>query len=432
MKTKLEQKLIQKQAPATLQLITMLQMNSLEFQNYIEKTIEENPVFDFEPPQIFDLGYKFVGKGRRTDTTDIDPLTLIKTQPAVTSLYEDICMQLDSSRNGVGAVRAVKLMARHLDSRGYLAEQDYSVFASDMGEDKALKALKLLQSLSPAGIGARSLAECLCLQLERMPECSSLCTEIAAKHLELMSKGHFKQIAKLCNASVNEVQQACQIIRSLDPKPARGFETQDRAEYVLPDFMLEEDGRLLLGQSYSPKLSLSTYYRDMLNDEAAPEIKEYLEQKFRQAEQLITNIEKRNHTAFKCMQAIMEKQRSFFEGRGKNPLKPLTHADIAELTGYSESTISRVVNGKYIQCSFGTYPLSYFFSAALTRGEQSVSSDDARGRISELVEHEDKSAPLSDQDIVELLVKEGIGISRRTVAKYRQQLGIPGTYARKI
>ena len=110
----------------------------------------------------------------------------------------------------------------------------------------------------------------------------------------------------------------------------------------------------------------------------------------------------------------------------------MTHADIAELTGYSESTISRVVNGKYIQCPFGTYPLSYFFSAALTRGEQSVSSDDARGRISELVEHEDRSAPLSDQDIVELLGKEGIGISRRTVAKYRQQLGIPGTYARKI
>lgn len=432
MKTKLEQKLIQKQAPATLQLITMLQMNSLEFQNFIEKMIEENPVFEIEPVPVYNPGFKALGKRKKAETLEPNPLTLMKAQPAGISLYEDVYMQLVSSRNDEEVIQAAKLLSRHLDGRGYLPQEDYALFASNMGKKRADAALKLIQSLTPAGIGARSLAECLCLQLERMPECSSLCAEIAGKHLELMSKGHFKQIAKLCNASVNEVQQACQIIRSLDPKPARGFETQDRAEYVLPDFMLEEDGKLLLGRSCSPKLNLSTYYRDMLNDEAAPEIKEYLEQKFRQAELLLSNIEKRNHTAFKCMQAIMEKQRSFFESRGKNPLKPLTHADIAELTGYSESTISRVVNGKYIQCSFGTYPLSYFFSAALTRGEQSVSSDDARGRISELVEHEDRSAPLSDQDIVDILGKEGIGISRRTVAKYRQQLGIPGTYARKI
>lgn len=433
MALKTEQKTSHKQTAATIHLMNLMQMNEVELLNYIEGVMQENPVFDAE--QL--TGHDGVFRARRQDalkgsSDDDRPDFADPRATDLLSLYEDVCLQLDSLAEDKTILKATKAMASNLDEHGYLDREDFDLFSAAVGSSVADRALALLQSLTPAGIGARDLGECLCLQLRRLPEDTTLAEMIAENHLELLSKGHFQQISKLCGASTSDVRHACTLIQSLNPKPGSTYDSYQEIQYVVPDLLLDKSGNLSLNSTYMPKLRFSDYYSNLLDECTDATVIEYLNDKFQQAELLMNNLQRRSSTILSCMKAIMEVQKPFFIMQGKAALRPMTQAQLAQMTGLSESTISRVIKNKYIQCSFGTYPLSSFFSSGLGDDEQSVSSSHVKDRISALIESEDKTSPLSDQDISAALSREGISVSRRTVAKYRQQLNIPGVFSRKI
>ena len=421
----------QKLSPTTIQLISILQMNTVELQSYIESEIQENPMFELEELPVHDVGFYAPRRNALKDNT----LSLENYSRAERemprSLYQDICIQLETLKGRKQYIPTAKLLAGLLDDRGYLSDEDFETVCNFNGKENAEEALKILQRLSPAGIGARSLSECLLIQLIRMPQNTDLEIEIAKSHLELMSKGHYSRISKLTGASLSKVQKACAVIRTLDPKPGNMYAQNNQINYVIPDIYLDESGKLSLNIRHVPKLNYNNYYLELLKDSYDQELSEYLQKKLQQAEQLIGNLHRRGTTILRCAEAIVQYQSPFFDSQGKHSLLPMTQAQLAELTELSESTVSRTINGKYIQCPFGIFPLNHFFSTALNIGEQNISNTDVKERIRLLIDTEDKFSPLSDQDIADQLSADGIAVSRRTVAKYRHQLNIPGTYIRK-
>lgn len=434
MSLNIEQKQLQKQTTATLQLISLLQMTAAELQTYLERAVQENPVIDIisTSPDSYDEPFHASRRNALNDSAYDDEPELADPKSAnMLSLYNDLCLQADSLKLCPELSSAVKFLARSLDKRGYLPQSDYAAISSVLGEPLAEKALSVLQSLSPAGIGARCLQECLHIQLKQLQEDTSLAETIVMEHIELVAKGHFKQISKLCKAPLSSVHQACALIRTLNPKPCCSYEAGSEVVYILPDILLDDNGALSLSSKNSPTLSINPYYRKMLETCSEPDVAAYLKDKFRAAELLTSNIQRRNRTILQCTAAIINKQKDFFASNGQKPLCPFTQAQLAKQLDLSESTVSRIVCGKYIMCSFGTFALSHFFPSALGHEEHSVSSTDVKQRIQSLISSEDKTSPLSDQDIVNILSSEGIAISRRTVSKYRIQMNIPGTFARK-
>lgn len=411
--------------------MSMIQMNGIELQTYIEKIMQDNPVFDMEPLPVHTESFCCARKNIQQHNNDDDrPEIADDDSTDSPSLYNDLCLQISSLKVDKELTLAAKLIAGNLDERGYLPHEDYASIASAIGNDRAAKALALVQSLTPTGVGARDLSECLCLQLRHSSENTGLSEEIAKKHLELLSKGHFQQIAKLCNSSVSEVRKAAEQIRNLNPKPSAAYAGREKIEYVVPDLFLESDGTVTLNGLRIPKLTLSAYYQRMLENATDAAVTEYLREKFKQANMLVNNLQRRNKTILLCMNAVISMQKAFFITGGNAALLPMTQIQIAQCTGLSESTVSRAINGKFIQCSFGTYPLTSFFSSSLGE-DQSASSADAKERIRKLIANEDKASPLSDKELADILSANGVPVSRRTVAKYRQQMSLPGTYARK-
>lgn len=432
MSLNLNQKAVQKQKPSTIQLMGMIQMNAEELHSYLDRMMQENPVFEVEPYAVPAVSYRAPKRDLLRQTEDSElPEPADRASGELLSLYRDVCIQLDILRPEPPLLRAARFLAANMDERGYITREDYLFASERFGEELAGEALEMIQSLSPPGIGARSLAECLYLQLRATPGDTELAEKIAAENLELVSKGHFQQICKIYAASMSQVRQACELIRGLDPFPARGYGNSFEVQYVMPDLFMDKDGAVRLNSDSVPKLNMSEYYRSMLENNKDPEVVEFLNDKFRQAEQLVDNIQRRSSTILRCMNAIVAHQKAFFISQGHAALNPLTQVQLARQLELSESTISRVVNSKYIQTEFGIFPLSSFFTVAVGGGEQQVSSLDVKDRIRNLVDNEDKKAPLSDQDICDALSREGVPVSRRTVAKYRQQLNIPSTFARK-
>jgi RNA polymerase sigma-54 factor len=329
------------------------------------------------------------------------------------------------------------------------AVQPYSI-------DEALDMLGIIQGLDPPGVGARDLRECIMLQLrdvalqtltnaakgvEPIPSevdevlAGSLAHRIVCDHFEQLINHRWSEISKELSITPRDVQDAADEIAKLDPKPGLKYGSHDD-NYITPDLVVEKIGGeylVFLNDTTLPRLKLSKTYREIAKDKKrfAGENKEFISNKLNSANWMIQAIEQRRQTMLKVMNFIVDRQRDFFE-RGVQYLKPLTLREVAEVIDMHESTVSRVTNEKYVQTPRGVFPLKFFFSSGLsTASGEEVSARGIKAQIQKLVSEENPARPLTDQAIVNILKNEGIQIARRTVAKYRDQLGILSARMRK-
>ena len=291
--------------------------------------------------------------------------------------------------------------------------------------------LSLLQTLDPAGVGARDLSQCLELQLRRRGE-EGTALAIVQRGLERLARRQYRALAQELGVSRQEVLRAEAQIRALDPRPGAAFAPREEPVYLVPDLVVLQGERGLevhLQESRLPGLRLSRFYCDMYRDDPDPEVRQYLDGKIRQAQWAIQAVEQRRATLLRCAQVLVRRQEAFFQGPGGS-LTSLRLADVAAELSIHESTVSRAVREKYLQCARGVYPLSFFFPREVGAGE-GQSAHEIKNQLLQLIREEDKSRPCSDQKLCQLLAEAGYAVSRRTVAKYREALGVSSAVGRR-
>jgi RNA polymerase sigma-54 factor len=294
--------------------------------------------------------------------------------------------------------------------------------------------LSRVQELDPPGVAARDLAECLLLQLARLGLEDSLAAEICRHHLGLLEKKDLAGLCRVLRASKEEAAAAIEAIRALEPRPGRAHNNTDPV-YITPDVYINKVGEeyvISLNEDGLPKLRLSREYREMLkNKQAEGETKKYLSEKLRGAAFLIRSLHQRQRTIYRVTEAIFKAQREFLD-HGVERLRPLILRDIAAELGFHESTISRVTTNKYVYTPQGLFELKYFFDSPINRFQgEALSAESVKNRIRQIIGAEDPKKPLSDQRIVEILRGSNIDIARRTVAKYREMLGLGSSSERR-
>jgi len=353
------------------------------------------------------------------------------------TLQEHLSSQLALQELDPPVRRACENIIANLDSRGYLAYPLEEIVASmdiSVTEEQAQQALQVVQSFEPPGVAARSLEECLILQLdEREPDYQFLRTLIS-EHFEDILQNRYPKVAQALGCSMRELKAAVEKVGKLNPIPGALFETP-AAPHVIPDLRVEEvDGEyvIMLEDSWLPTLRISAYYaRRLQNKNLEPKVRDYLRSKLQSAHGLISAIEQRRSTLYNVASEIVKAQRDFFE-KGSMHLKPLKMQQVADRAGVHVSTVSRAISDKYVQTPHGMYSLKHFFTGGLEKEDGEVESwEVVRQKLLNIVEHEDKSHPLSDQEIADKLKEQGIDIARRTVSKYRKSLRIPSSRLRR-
>jgi len=444
----LEMKQTQNLSPQMMQSMQILQMGSQELLEYIEETMQENPVLESE--SVEKGGEDMSLLRRKLDwlaSTDVqnswyhrqdaadgqDPMDALAANPLEESLYYYLRSQVRMEELTCELAHALDYLMNALDPNGWLDESDADLAVHlGVSPETVKEAVALLQSLEPAGVGAHDLRECLLIQLDRRGE-HGLARVIAEKYLEAMSRDHYNLISRETGAGRSEVQAACDLIRTLNPRPASGFSDRVHLPYITPDLVVvsfEDHFEILTNDSYLPTLRMSGYYSRLYKETADPQVKEYLNSKLRQARWVMYGVEQRRTTLMRCARCIVDRQELFFRC-GPGHLQPMLLSDAATELEVHESTVSRAIRDKYIQCAHGIFPMGYFFSRELGDKGAGNTAEGARALLRSLIDGEDKTKPLSDQRLSELMTEKGVEISRRTVAKYRDELGIPSTAGRK-
>ncbi|MDU5881525.1 MAG: RNA polymerase factor sigma-54 [Clostridium perfringens] len=448
-----EQKLIMTQQ---MQLsIKLLQMSTYDLREYIEKEFSENPVLEAQYEDTKEvskeqdrLEYKELVKYLESDNygsqsygeydeEGISPFTFISKPESLTDYLESQILELPIDEY----MRSVcSYMVECLDQKGYLdIKKEELMNELDCSEETFNMALIVIQNLEPAGIGARDLKECLEIQLERKGEYDPIVKEIIDNHLDDLADNRYQVIAKDLDITPKKAQDYGDLIKTLEPKPSRGFYTGDEVGFIIPDAEIRKiDGEffILMKDGVLPMLSVNPLYKDILKDSTNDkEATEYVKEKIDKAMFLIKSIEQRKSTLHKVLQKILEKQKDYFE-KGEKYLKPMTLKEIAEKLEMHESTISRAIRDKYILTSMGTIKIKDLFVNSISNKEKSDGEEDVtviniKKVLEEVIKEEDKAKPLSDQAISEILKEKGMAISRRTVAKYREELGIKSSSKRK-
>lgn len=434
----------QKAQPRLYQAMDLLHMPLLDLQGHLRQALVDNPFLDLvepgdEPDERADemdadevdweevLHDDFDAGGRREEYEDREYYT--PTAAATRSLWDHLHEQLNLLRLGERQLLIGEEIIGNVDREGFLScPLDRIVEALTVSLEEVEEMLRRIQSFEPSGIAARDLRETLFLQLRDRGRGESLAHRIVDERFDDLANHRWLELADEFGVTPREAQAAADEIAKLDPKP--GLRYADTSEsYVIPDLTVErvEDRYQVSHNDTSfPRLKLSPVYREVAADRARfqGENKAFISERLSSARWLIDAIEQRRQTMLRVMDFIVERQRDFFE-KGVEHLRPLTLRDVARHVEMHESTISRVTNGKYVQTPRGLYPLKFFFSGGYaTRGGEDVSAEGVRARIRKLVTDEDPEAPLSDHEITARLQKEGVSIARRTVAKYRDQLGI--------
>ncbi len=344
-------------------------------------------------------------------------------------LFDHLIMQLRHCREDDEVRRVAELIIGNIDEKGYLmVTLDELQQTSQAPAEIVEEALMLVQRFDPPGIAARDLRECLQLQLRALNLLGSLADTLVLNHLELISRKKYQQVAKICNATLEEVTAAVRIIEGLDPKPARNF-SADTTNYITPDvyiFKTEEGYQIVLNDEGMPKLRINGYYLQLLQQKNAipKEERHFLEEKLRAAKDLIKSLDHRNKTIYRVTECILNYQNDFFEA-GVSQLRPLNLKDIATELNLHESTVSRVTSTKYLACPRGIYGFKYFFSNAIPSETGELSSTSVKDMIRKIIQEEDAASPLSDMKVVDIFKSQNITIARRTIAKYREELKIP-------
>lgn len=458
--------------PELIQAIQILQFNSQELDSFVQEQVLANPVLEHkENNQSEDTrendneqfekdesdfaevleedagldwkeylrnanygGVNYCGnrqgglaeKDNNFERTVVDEVTLPEH---LMFQYQFAAMSKDCRRVG-------KYIIETLDENGYMTSSVSEIaMATGVSEAKVDEALDIIHGFEPAGVGARDLKECLTLQLKARDNYGEDVARIVSEHLEDIASNRLSAIAKELGITVIRVQEIADMIRNLEPKPGRQFASQQKIRYVIPDVLVEkvDDSYVVTINEVSvPHLMVSSYYKGLLKEASTDEkLAEYLSDRVNAANWLIKSIEQRKQTIFNVVTAVVKYQQDFFD-RGCKYLKVLTLKDVAEEVGIHESTVSRSISGKYLQCSRGVFEIKHFFSAGVSNQEgEGVSSKSIKEFIKELVDKENPEKPLSDQKMGELLQERGFNISRRTVAKYRDELGILSSSKRK-
>ncbi|MEO6777684.1 MAG: RNA polymerase factor sigma-54 [Kofleriaceae bacterium] len=369
--------------------------------------------------------------GFRGDGEEMPSLEATLTRPP--SLHDHLAWQLKMTDLSPERLEIGMTILGNIDADGYIKDPPIEELAGDLGADPVMceEVLEKIQTFDPTGIGARSLAECMLIQCVAAGQDDDLCVKMIRSHLGNLEKKNYQAIARDLKAPLEEVYEAAKVIMEFDPRPGRQYSSDD-PHYVTPDVYIHKVGDkyfVVPNDDGLPKLKISGFYKNAMGSGAAS--KDYVQDKLRSAQWLIRSIQQRQRTIIKVAESILKFQREFFE-KGIAHLKPLILRDVAEDIGMHESTVSRVTTSKYVHTPQGIFELKFFFNSGISRTNgEDVASQAVKSKIKELVLSEDVKRPHSDQKIVELLKKGGIDIARRTVAKYREQLGILSSSKRK-
>ncbi len=471
-------------APRMIQSMEILQLPLLALQERIEQELNSNPILEMEEPSNpegagaseqqpqDDIGEKdlvvdtdnnkvkdferldgldddyndYMGRGevfrRRTSPDEHDrKLEAINNTAALPqSLHEHLAGQWQMVEAEDGVKKAGSAIIDYIDEKGYLTvrlEQLYSKDRADFAIDDLKQALQLVQKLEPPGVGARDLRECLLIQMAQSGEDMSFEQRLVSEYMDELLENRLPNIARKMNCSVEDINRAIQHISKLDTSPGLQIGI-DRNNPITADVIVEspddsDDYSVRLADSSLPALRVSSYYAKMAKDAKVNEkTKKFLQNNIRSAQWVIDAIEQRKNTLLKVARSIVKFQREFFE-KGQLYLKPLPMSKVADEVGVHLATVSRAVAGKYIQCSWGILPLRKFFSGGTEDAEgQEHSWEAIRAKLQQIIDAEDKSKPLSDDQILRKLAEAGINnLARRTIAKYRKLLKIPAARFRK-
>jgi RNA polymerase sigma-54 factor len=361
---------------------------------------------------------------------------MIDSITAETSLAQYLIEQVRDTDLTDERKALAEMVIGNIDDYGYLNTplEELAVFAQQTPEAVA-EVLKVIQTFEPVGVGARDLRECLLLQLERAGAQTSLEYTIVRDYMDALGKRRIPEIARGTGQTVDDVQAALARIGRLEPRPGRSFLTVTE-QYVAPEVFVVKNGddfTVTTNDEQIPHLRISNVYKDLMSgDGNNPEVKNYIREKIRAGKFLIKSLHQRQATIANIGREIVTRQREFME-KGVAHLKPMTMAQVAEVVGVHETTVSRAVSGKYIETPQGVFEMKYFFTAGLQNAHGAdVSNTSVKDMIADIFKGENPSNPLSDQEVVRLLTAKGITIARRTVAKYRDELGILPSNLRKV
>ena len=462
--------------PLLQQAIHLLQLSTLELKEVVEQELRENPLLeevqaenepvaeipgpetaDLQPPPSESPQAKEQSTvdGERSDDLPFDLTQAMFDQPeertpvsteerddlpfenlgrTETSLTDHLMEQLRMITDDPVLLALGESIIGNLDDDGYLRAETAEL-AEQLGRtvDEVDKALLLIQSFDPSGVAARSIQECLLLQLRADSEPDPISVEIVEKHMDDLERRRYPEIARALKQPLDRIMESVEEIQGLEPKPGRRFVVSD-SRYIAPDVTLQKIGDdyvVVLNDEGLPRLRVNSLYRSLLRGSAG-EDKQFVEQKLRSALWLIKSVEQRQRTIRKVATSLVKFQRDFFD-RGLAHLRPLALRDVGEDIGMHESTISRVTTNKYIQTPQGLYELKWFFHSGIASNNGDVvSSVSVKKTIQDLVAGEDAAKPYSDQDIAKTLHAQGLTIARRTVAKYREELGISPSHQRRM
>ncbi len=489
------QKLLQKLSPQQILIMKLLQIPTMELSSRIKEEIMQNPALEEGESHDYedDINEESLNENDDVDTFEdnqsdddhYDPLddfddylkdddeddaaykySINNSSPddkhyeapiSNEATFQDSLMEqlgfrkLDEKKRKIGAY-----IIGNLDDAGYLSRPipgiaDDLLFTQniDATEDEISEVLSIIQDFDPAGVGATNLQECLLIQLRRLNEENPSkdyenAIEIIENHFDEFTKKHYDKIVSRSGIADDDFKHALDIILSLNPKPggSMGSSSQNN-NYIIPDFTVINNGgelELQLNSRNTPELHVSKDFLSMLKEYSAGkdskekrEAVNFIKNKIDSANWFIDAVKQRQNTLYVTMQAIMEYQRDFFLTGDEGKLKPMILKDISEMVGLDVSTISRVANSKYVQTAYGTFQLKYFFSEGMVNDEgEEVSTREVKKIVRDSVENEDKANPLNDDELTAILKEKGYTIARRTVAKYREQLGIPVARLRKV
>lgn len=483
LKQQLQQKLQQKLSPQQIQLIRLIELPAIELEERVKHELEDNPALEEGKELTDDFEKAEEGEESREDTAtentevdlslgdyltedDIPDYKLRELSERVEkkedvpfsvsqSLGEFLLQQLGLRDLPEKEVKIAEYIIGNMDDDGYL-RRDLPAIADDLvfqagqevSEAEIERLLTLIQDFEPAGVGARNLQECLLIQLGRKAKNPSvtLAIRMLTEYFEEFTRKHYDKIIKGLNIDEATLKKVIHEITTLNPKPGSslGGSMEAAMSQIVPDFVVEASGgdlTLSMNNRGVPDMRINREYADMFRDYAGNKANQtadmrdavqFVKQKLDSAQWFIDAIKQRQETLQRTMEAIILLQRDFFLTGDEATLRPMILKDVAQRAGYDISTVSRVSNSKYVQTNFGIYPLKYFFSESMqTDSGEEISTREVKKIMQEHIETEDKRRPLTDEELASILKEKGYVIARRTVAKYREQLGIPVARLRK-
>jgi RNA polymerase sigma-54 factor len=441
------------------QSLQVLQAPVLELRNLVEHELQANPVLEEEVPERDEV--KESGDEWDEDLQEVSRLDeewrdymsqsgaydgrsaeaqerreyLFNSIRTPKSLQQHLLDQLALSDLSAGEREVADAIVGNLNESGLLdVTVEELANLTNTRVETVERVLKEVQALDPVGVAARDMRECLLIQIERLGKRESLEARIVNTHLDDLLKRRFPEVARRLGVGVHDIQEAADFIGTLEPRPARQFSISTD-QVIQPDVVVEDDGDgfvVSLNNEHVPMLRISTYYKDLLSEPGhRGQVRDYIREKIKGGRFFIKCIQQRQQTILNIAREIVRRQENFLR-EGPSALRPMTMNQVAQAVGVHETTVSRATNGKYLLTPQGIFEMKYFFTPGYqTDGGADISNESVRKSIAEVVEKEDKRHPLSDQAILEILKDRGIPIARRTVAKYREQLGILPSHLRK-